>query len=113
MIQELHRTGLEVYATLAPLLPCDPERLAQLAIDASGRDLIGDALHVRDSKPRGATTRRSAFEIARHHGDTAWFEPEFQQHVISAIERVTAKAAVNSLLERAVSAGWRSADTLG
>jgi DNA repair photolyase len=90
-IHELRRTGLEVYATLAPLLPCDPERLAQMAIQASGRGLIGDPLHIRGTKPRGATTRRVAFAVARRHGDTAWFEPEFQQGVVDSIQRVAAK----------------------
>lgn len=30
MIRTLHESGIKVYASLAPLLPCDPERLASL-----------------------------------------------------------------------------------
>lgn len=30
MIKSLHENGIKVYASLAPLLPCDPERLADL-----------------------------------------------------------------------------------
>lgn len=91
-IATLREAGLEVYATLAPLLPCDPERLASLAIDASRRALIGDPLHVRDTKPHGATTRQAAFEIARRYGESAWFEPEFQQQVVRSIERTALEA---------------------
>jgi hypothetical protein len=55
--------------------------------------LIGDPLHGRESKPRGATTRRVALEIARHYdGDLAWFDPEFQRQVVTVIERVAAEA---------------------
>ncbi len=93
-IAALREAGLEVYATLAPLLPCDPERLARMAIDASGRNLIGDALHIRDTKPRGATTREVAFEIARRHGESEWFRVEFQQQVLRSIEQVAAGAGL-------------------
>ncbi len=93
-IAALREAGLEVYATLAPLLPCDPERLAQMAIDASGRNLIGDPLHIRDTKPHGATTRAVAFEIARRYGDDQWFEAGFQRQVLAAIEQVALRAGL-------------------
>ena len=89
-VRTLRAGGLEVYATLAPLLPCDPERLAEWALAASRRDLIGDPLHVRAAKPRGATTREIAFRIAKHYGDEAWFEPEFQLEVAAKIRNVAA-----------------------
>jgi len=67
-IRVLRGAGIETYATPAPLLPCDPEELALLALDASGRDLIGDPLHIRNAKPRGATTRDVALRVsAAHH----------------------------------------------
>lgn len=91
-IRTLRLAGLEVYATLAPLLPCDPERLAQTAIDFSRRDLIGDPLHIRDTKPHGATTRAAAFEIARRHGETEWFTAKFQQRILQRIEAVAGSA---------------------
>ena len=34
-IRALRDAGIETYATLAPLLPCDPEELAQRALEAS------------------------------------------------------------------------------
>ncbi len=91
-IRVLREAGLEVYATLAPLLPCDPERLARSAIDASGRDLIGDPLHVRGAKPHGATTRAAAFQIAQHGRETEWFETDFQEQIIRRIEGAAKEA---------------------
>jgi len=91
-IRALGAAGIETYATLAPLLPCDPEELAHLAIEASGRDLIGDPLHVRSVKPRGATTREAALRISRARGYESWHDPEFQAVVVGRIQRA-AKAA--------------------
>jgi DNA repair photolyase len=87
-IARLRDAGIEAYATLAPLLPCDPENLARLALGASGRDLIGDPLHVRSAKPRGATSRDAAFRIAEVQGHREWFEEKFQQSVIERIGTV-------------------------
>ena len=83
---ELREAGLEVYSTLAPLLPCNPERLVELAIDASQRDLIADPLHVRSNKPRGATTRPAALHIARCYGETEWFDPVFQNAIVQRMK---------------------------
>ncbi|MBV9082208.1 MAG: radical SAM protein [Acidobacteriaceae bacterium] len=91
VIECLRKAGLEVYATLAPLLPSNPERLAETALDASERDLIGDPLHVRGTKPRGATTRAIATEIAKRNGELAWFDPAFQAHVVERIASVAAE----------------------
>lgn len=87
-IQTLRNAGLEVYATLAPLLPCDPERLARIAIEASGQNLIGDPLHVRDTKPHGATTREVAFRVGRRYREQEWFEGNFQEQILRLIEAV-------------------------
>ena len=86
VIRALRDAGIETYATLAPLLPCDPDELARLAIDASGRDLIGDALHVRGVKPRGATTRDAALRVATVNGHYQWLDPAFQSETIGRIE---------------------------
>ena len=74
-----------VHATLAPLLPCDPEELADLALEATGRDLIGDPLHVRAVKRSGATTRQPAWDLASKLGHGDWFEPGFQRDVAARI----------------------------
>ena len=95
VVRKLRAAGIETYATLAPLLPCDPEALAQAAIEATGRDLIGDPLHVRAVKQRGATTREAAFRIAEAQGHEAWLDPDFQVEVAARINRV-ARAAGHS-----------------
>jgi DNA repair photolyase len=87
VIRVLRDAGIETYATLAPLLPCDPEELARVAIEASGSDLIGDPLHVRAVKPRGATTREAAFRISTVHRHKCWFDPQFQEHVTAQIRQ--------------------------
>ncbi len=81
----LREAGLEVYATLAPLLPCNPWQLTGKALDASRRDLIGDPLHVRQAKQQGATTREPAFAIAHRYGEESWFDPEFQAEIVAQI----------------------------
>ena len=85
-IRTLRDAGIETYATLAPLLPCDPEELALRALDASGRDLIGDPLHTRRSKPRGATTRDAAFRVSAANDHQEWFDPAFQADVVDRIK---------------------------
>ena len=87
VIRELGDAGIETYATLAPLLPCDPEELVRVAIAASGRDLIGDPLHIRSTKPRGATTRAAAVQISAAHGFNAVLDQESQMMMMTRIER--------------------------
>jgi len=86
VIRALRAAGIETYATLAPLLPCDPEELALTALESSGRDLIGDPLHTRSAKPRGATTREAAFRVSASHQHQEWFDPEFQQAIVERIQ---------------------------
>lgn len=94
VIRELRDAGIAVHATLAPLLPGDPTALAVAAIAASGRDLIGDPLHVRATKAHGATTREAARRIAGHHGHERWFEPEFHAQVMKQIHQSAAAAGL-------------------
>lgn len=84
-VAELRRAGITTYATLAPLLPCDPEELAAIALEATERDIIGDPLHIRSVKPRGATTREAAFAISERHGFSEWLDPVFQREVLERI----------------------------
>ncbi len=87
-IAALGKAGIETYATLAPLLPCDPEELTRAAMEASGGLVIGDPLHVRSVKRQGATTREAAFRIAevREHGE--WFDPAYQERIVARIKNV-------------------------
>jgi DNA repair photolyase len=89
VIRALHDAGIETYATLAPLLPCDPEELALLTLEASRRDLIGDPLHIRAVKRRGATTREAALRVSAVHGFHPWLDAEFQAGIV---ERIRAAA---------------------
>ena len=91
-IRRLRAAGIATFATLAPLLPCDPEELAEAALEATEFDLIGDPLHVRAVKRHGATTRDAACRISAQHDFSAWFDPEFQAGVVERIQRV-ARAA--------------------
>jgi DNA repair photolyase len=84
-IEELRRAGITTFATLAPILPCDPEALATIALEATDRHIIGDALHIRSLKRHGATTRQAAFSISEKNGHAAWLEPGFQREVIERI----------------------------
>jgi DNA repair photolyase len=84
-IRELRQAGIATFATLAPILPCDPEELAGIALDATDQHIIGDALHIRSVKPHGATTRDAAFAISRKQGHSAWLERAFQREVIERI----------------------------
>lgn len=84
-IRALRGAGIETYATLAPLLPCDPDELARMAIAASGRDLIGDPLHIRSVKPRGATTHAAAFRVSEANGYGRCLEEEFQSDLVARI----------------------------
>jgi DNA repair photolyase len=91
-IRRLRAAGIDTFATLAPLLPCDPEELAELALEATDRDVIGDGLHIRSTKPSGATTRAAAFAIAERHDSRAWLDAEFQAEVAARIGRVVNNA---------------------
>jgi DNA repair photolyase len=91
-IQELRRAGITTFATLAPILPCDPEELAGIALEATDRDIIGDPLHVRSVKPRGATTREATFAIGDRHGFSEWLDPKFQNEVVERIGRAVRRA---------------------
>ena len=87
VVRTLREAGIETYVALSPLLPCDPEKLARAAIEASGRDLIGDPLHVRAVKRHGATTREAACRISEVHGHEAWLEAGFQSAMVERIDR--------------------------
>lgn len=84
----LRDAGIKVFATLAPILPCDPEALARIAVDATHRNVIVDPLHSRQNRPRGAVTRDAACRISERHDHSDWHEPFFQEHVLSRMRAV-------------------------
>lgn len=85
-VEELRQAGLNVYATVAPILPCEPKLLARLVVDATQNPVIGDPLHIRQLKPKGATTRDAAFRILDHYEQPQWAEPEFQHRLVEVLE---------------------------
>lgn len=90
-VRELEAAGIPTFCTLAPILPCDPAALADLALEASRGDVIGDPFHNRAVKRYGATTRAEAERVSAVRGFERWHEPEFQAEVVAAIrERVEA-----------------------
>lgn len=91
-IRELRRHGIDTYATLAPLLPCDPEQLAEAAIEATVNGIIGDPLHVRSTKRTGATTREAAHRISAANHYESWLEPQFQSQIVERIGAVAHSA---------------------
>ncbi len=91
-VRLLRENGIRTFATLAPLLPCDPERLANLALEATTEDVIGDPFHVRSVKRHGATTRDAAYRISEKHGFMPWLDPDFQAEVVGRIGRLVSNA---------------------
>jgi DNA repair photolyase len=82
VICALRNAGIRVHATLAPLLPCDPDDLLDAVLNATTEDVVGDTLHIRAVKPKGATTRDAAWRISAHHHHDDWLEPHFQLDLI-------------------------------
>ena len=91
-IRRLRAAGITTFATLAPILPCDPDELAAVALDATAEDIIGDPLHIRAVKPHGATTREAAYAISERKEFSAWLEPRFQAEVTARIHAAVKKA---------------------
>jgi DNA repair photolyase len=87
-MRALRDAGLRVHATLAPLLPCDPEALARAVLAVSSGDVIGDPLHVRATKKSGATTREAAARVSAARGFLVWHDPAFQRDVAARIATI-------------------------
>lgn len=85
VISRLSNAGIAVYCTLAPLLPCDPVRLAEAALEVTRHGVIADPLHNREGKPRGATTRPEGLRVSEANGYEQWHAPGFQAGVVAAI----------------------------
>lgn len=82
VMRRLAAAGLRVHATLAPLLPCDPEHFVDQALDASNEALIIDPLHVRETRSRGAVTRDAAHRLCAVKGFSDWLDPAYQRRIV-------------------------------
>jgi DNA repair photolyase len=92
VIRALRAAGIETFATLAPLLPSNLDVLVRGALEATESDLIGDPLHTRSTKRRGATTNAPALKISELHGFSEWHDPEFQARAVEQIRGIAAQA---------------------
>lgn len=91
-IRQLRDAGIATYATLAPLLPCNPRALMQMAIESTDLPVIGDPFHTRATKTSGASTREAAVRISDKLGLREWHDPEFQSGIVRIMQQ-TAECA--------------------
>jgi DNA repair photolyase len=91
-IRRLTAAGIPTYATLAPLLPCDPEALLDMALETTTGAIICDPFHVRAVKTSGATTREVALRVSSRYGYDQWHDPGFQAEIVDRL-RARAKTA--------------------
>jgi DNA repair photolyase len=85
-IRVLRDAGIETSATLAPILPCDPELLVEQAIANSSGPVIADPFHVRSVKRSGATTRAAAASICEHYGWDEWLDPVWHNEILTKMK---------------------------
>jgi len=90
VVRCLREAGIATYATLAPLLPANPEALIDMALESTDCDIVADPFHVRAVKTSGATTREAALRISQKRAYIKWHEPEFQAEMV---ERMRSRAA--------------------
>lgn len=95
IIRQLRAAGIRTFATLAPLLPCNPEALLQQAIEAAAGDVIGDPFHIRATKRSGATTREAARRISEKRGHSDWHDADFQARLLESMSRHAEKSGGN------------------
>ena len=90
-IAALRTAGIETVATLAPILPCDPEALLTRALNATTGPIVADPFHVRAAKPSGAQTREPAHAICRKYGWDDWLDPGFQTSVLQKMQAIAGR----------------------
>jgi DNA repair photolyase len=92
VVRRLREAGIAMYATLAPLLPSNPEALIDMALEATDRDIVADPFHVRAVKTSGATTREAARRISEKRGYIKWHQPDFQLEIVDRMRDRAARA---------------------
>lgn len=86
VLRALRAAGITAHATLAPLLPCDPEALLALALEATAGDVICDPFHARSVKRSGATTREAGIRLSERLGFSDWHEPGYQAAIVAGLQ---------------------------
>jgi len=81
----LRAAGIRTQAALAPLLPCDPARLAELIDPVADRVVVDDFF-----RGDGAGGRRSRTALARLRamGFSRWAEPGYAEETIAVLRRL-------------------------
>ena len=102
VLQALAVANIRAFATIAPVLPCNPENFAKSLLERTSGGIICDPLHVRATKPHGATTRDAAWRIAQQHGHQQWFDAAFQATIAERIGTVVNAAG------RKFGIGWEA-----
>jgi hypothetical protein len=88
---------------VAPLLPCDPERLARLLDPVADRVVLDDFF-----RGDGAGGRRSAAALAllRAHGFGSWAEPGYARHAAEVLRHALGSGRVVESQEGFNDLGW-------
>jgi DNA repair photolyase len=91
-IAALREAGVPVFAALAPILPCDPERLLARALKETVNSIVADPFHVREVKRSGATTRAPAIAICEKYRWQNWLNAGFQTETLTKMKQQAEQA---------------------
>lgn len=84
-IRTVRAAGVPTIASVAPLLPCDGDRLAALLDGAVDRVVVST---FRDDGGGGSKTRPDAYAVMRERGwAPAWLADGYEQPVVEALRR--------------------------
>ena len=85
-LERLTRAGLRVQAAVAPVLPCDPARLAALLAGRVTRVLV-DTFFAGDGSSGRRTIRLGVGEMFARLGYADWFTPDAHLGLLEALAR--------------------------
>ncbi len=85
-LERLTRAGLRVQAAVAPVLPCDPARLAALLAGRVTRVLV-DTFFAGDGSGGRRTARLGVDELLARLGYADWFTPDAHLGLLEALSR--------------------------
>ncbi len=84
-IRQVKQAGVRTQASVAPLLPCHPNRLADLLAGSVDRVVVST---FHDDGGGGSKTRPTAYQLYREHGwEDEWLGDGYEQPVVDALRR--------------------------
>jgi DNA repair photolyase len=84
-LRRVREAGVRTQASVAPLLPCDPEKLGDLLEGAVDRIVVST---YTDDGGGGSKTRRQAFDVYQTHGwDRDWLGEGYEQRTVETLRR--------------------------